>query len=153
LRATPTMVGVTEAEPELDNPASPTTVSTDTSAARLASRAIWVSISFAALAAVVGLIAFSGILLPISGVYSARRIAGGTTGIAVVGLRMIGLVIATRPQLGILGWMPKRFWGCWLLDLIGWVIIHGSIATMAILSIFGLFEEAFQRLVVDSIAA
>src|SRR5699024_4724583 len=44
-------------------------------------------------------------------------------------------------------------WGWWLLDLIGLVIIHGAIATMAILSIFRLFQEAFQGLVVDSIAA
>jgi len=153
LRATPTMVGVTEAEPELDNPASPTTVSTDTSAARLASRAIWVSISFAAVAAVVGLIAFSGNLIPLSGGYSVGTIAGVTTGIAAGGSAMIGLIIATRPQLGILGWMRKRFWGWWLLDLIGLVIIHGAIATMAILSIFRLFQEAFQGLVVDSIAA
>src|SRR5690625_2625997 len=102
------MVGVTEAEPELDNPASPTTVSTDTSAARLASRAIWVSISFAAVAAVVGLIAFSGNLIPLSGGYSVGMIAGVTTGIAAGGSAMIGLIIATRPQLGILGWMGRK---------------------------------------------
>src|SRR5699024_10622427 len=60
---------------------------------------------------------------------------------------------ATRPQLGILGWMRRRIWGWWLLDLIGLVIIHGAIATMAILSIFRLFQEAVQGLVVDSIAA
>src|SRR5699024_9708381 len=115
------MVGVTEAEPELDNPASPTTVSTDTSAARLASRAIWVCSSCAAVAAVVGRIACYGNLLPLSGGYAAGTIAGVTTGIAAGGSAMIGLIIAARPQLGILGWMRKRFWGWWLLDLIGLV--------------------------------
>ncbi len=147
------MVGVTDLEPELDDPAPLKTVSRDTSASRVASRAIWVSISFAALAAVVGLIAFSGHLIPLSGGYSVGTVAGVTTGIAAGASAMIGLIMATRPQLGILGWMRKRFWGWWLLDLIGLVIIHGAIATMAILSIFRLFQEAFQGLVVDSIAA
>ena len=147
------MVGVTDLEPELDNSAPLKTVSRETSAARVASRAIWVSISFAAVALVVGLIAFSGNLIPLSGGYSVGTVAGVTTGIAAGASAMIGLIIATGPQLGMLGWMRKRFWGWWILDLIGLVIIHGAIATMAILSIFRLFQEAFQGLVVDSIAA
>src|SRR5699024_12677265 len=105
------MVGVTEAEPELDNPASPTTVSTDTSAARLASRAIWVSVSFAAVAAVVGLIAFSGKLIPLVGGDSVGTIAVVTTGNVAGGSVMIGRIFATRPQHVILGCMFKSVRG------------------------------------------
>ena len=123
------------------------------SAARTASRAIWVSISFTALAVVVGLIAFSDRLTPLSGGYSVGTVAGVTTGIAAGTSALIGLVIATESPRGTLRWMRRRFWGWWLIDLIGIFILHGAIATMAVLSIFRLFQQAFQGLIVDAIAA
>src|SRR5699024_12147312 len=50
-------------------------------------------------------------------------------------------------------WMRRRFWGWWLIDFIGLLILHGAIATLAVLSTFRLFQQAFQGLVVDAIAA
>ena len=127
--------------------------STQKSAARVESRAIWISISFAALAAVVGLIAFAGKLTPLSAGYSVGTVAGWTAGIAAGTSALLGLIIATGPQHGNLGWMRRRFWGWWLLDFIGLIITHGAIATLAVLSTFQLFQRAFQGLVVDGIAA
>ena len=123
------------------------------SAARVESRAIWISISFAALAAVVGLIAFSGKLTPLSADYSVGTVAGWTAGIAAGTSALLGLIIATGSQQGNLGWMRRRFWGWWLIDFIGLIITHGAIATLAVLSTFQLFQRAFQGLVVDGIAA
>src|SRR5699024_3961722 len=123
------------------------------SAARVESRAIWVSICFAAVAVVTGLITFSGRLTPLSANYSVGTVAGVTAGIAAGASAMLGLIIATKPQQGSLRWMRHRFWGWWLLDFIGLIIIHGAIATLAALSTFRLFQQAFQGLVVDPIAA
>ncbi|MDN6357745.1 MAG: hypothetical protein L0K07_08970 [Yaniella sp.] len=123
------------------------------SAARVESRAIWVSISFAAVAVVIGLITFSGRLTPLSANYSVGTVAGVTAGIAAGASAMLGLIIATKPQQGSLRWMRHRFWGWWLVDFIGLIIIHGAIATLASLSTFRLFQQAFQGLVVDAIAA
>jgi len=123
------------------------------SAASLASRAIWVSISFTAIAVIIGLISFTGRLTPLSGGFSVGTVAGVTTGIAAGTSAVIGLIIATGPQRGSLRWMRRRFWGWWLIDFIGLFIIHGAIVTMAVLSIFQLFQRAFQGLIVDAIAA
>ncbi|GAA4114992.1 hypothetical protein [Enteractinococcus coprophilus] len=123
------------------------------SAARTASRAIWVSISFTVAAIVVGFIAFSGRLTPLAGGYSVGTVAGVTTGIAAGTSALIGLIIATESPRGALGWMRRRFWGWWLIDLIGIFILHAAIATMAVLSVFRLFQQAFQGLIVDAIAA
>ena len=123
------------------------------SAARVASEAIWVAISFSALAVIVGLIAFSNRLTPLSADYSVGTVAGWTTGIAAGASALIGLITATGSPRGNLGWMRRRFWWWWLLDFIGLIITHGAIATLAVLSTFRLFQEAFQGLVVDAIAA
>src|SRR5690625_2060813 len=123
------------------------------SAASLASRAIWVSISFTAIAVIIGLISFTGQLTPLSGGFSVGTVAGVTTGIAAGTSAVIGLIIATGPQRGSLRWMRRRFWGWWLIDFIGLFILHGAIATLAVLSTFRLFQQAFQGLVVDAIAA
>ncbi|MGO1961434.1 MAG: hypothetical protein ACTH1B_10450, partial [Yaniella sp.] len=104
------------------------------SAARVESRAIWVSISFAAVAVVIGLITFSGRLMPLSANYSVGTVAGVAAGIAAGASAMLGLIIATRPQQGSLRWMRHRFWGWWLVDFVGLIIIHGAIATLASLS-------------------
>ena len=138
---------------ELDDRAASATQSPQPSAARIESRAIWVSISFTALALVVGLFAFAGKLTPLSADYSVGTVAGWTTGIAAGVSAMIGLIIATGPELGSLRWMRRRFWGWWLIDFIGLFILHGAIATLAVLSTFRLFQQAFQGLVVDAIAA
>ncbi|MDN5818318.1 MAG: hypothetical protein L0H42_08345, partial [Yaniella sp.] len=110
-------------------------------------------ISFAAVAVVIGLITFSGRLTPLSANYSVGTVAGVTAGIAAGASAMLGLIIATKPQQGSLRWMRHRFWGWWLVDFIGLIIIHGAIATLASLSTFRLFQQAFQGLVVDAIAA
>lgn len=121
--------------------------------ARGESRAIWISIGFATLAVVVGLIAFSGRLTPLSADYSVGTVAAWTTGVAAGVSAMFGLIVATGPQQGNLGWMRRRFWGWWIIDFIGLIITHGAIATLAVLSTFRLFQQAFQGLVVDAIAA
>ncbi|OAV62631.1 hypothetical protein [Enteractinococcus helveticum] len=139
--------------PELDNRVVPDTDGTGKSAAHLASRAIWIAISFTAIALVAGLIAFTGRLTPLSGGYSVGTIAGVMTGVAAGTSAIIGLVIATESRRGSLRWMRRRFWGWWLIDFIGLFILHGAIATMASLSIFRLFQQAFQGLIVDAIAA
>lgn len=123
------------------------------SAARVESRAIWASIGFAALAAVIGLMTFSGRLTPLSADHSVGTVAGVTTGIAAGASAMLGLIIATSPQRGSLRWMRRRFWGWWLIDFAGLIITHGAIATLASLSTFRLFQQAFQGLAVDAIAA
>lgn len=123
------------------------------SAAQTASRAIWVAIGFTAAAVLVGVIAFAGRLTPLSGGYSVGTVAGWATGIAAGVSALIGLIIAAGSHLGTLGWMRRRFWGWWVIDLLGLIIIHGAIATMAVLSMFQLFQRAFQGLVVDAIAA
>lgn len=114
------------------------------SAARVESRAIWVSIGFAALAVVIGLMTFSGRLTPLSADHSVGTVAGVTTGIAAGASAMLGLIIATSPQRGSLRWMRRRFWGWWLIDFAGLIITHGAIATLASLSTFRLFQQAFQ---------
>ena len=126
---------------------------TQKSAAGVESRAIWVSISFTALAVIVGLIAFSNKLTPLSADYSVGTIAGWTAGIAAGASALIGLILATESRRGDLGWMRRRFWGWWIIDFTGFVITHGAIATLAVLSTFRLFQQAFQGLVVDAIAA
>ena len=141
------------ASEHLDDRAVSNADSTGKSAARLASRAIWVSISFTAIAVVVGLFAFTGSLTPLSGGYSVGTIAGVTTGVAAGASAIIGLIIATESPRSTLRWMRRRFWGWWLIDFIGLLILHGAIATMAVLSIFRLFQQAFQGLIVDAIAA
>lgn len=123
------------------------------SSAQTESRAIWVSISCAALAVVVGLIAFSNKLTPLSADYSVGTVAGWTAGIAAGASALIGLLVASETPRSSLGWMRRRFWGWWLIDFIGLIITHGAIATLAVLSTFRLFQEAFQGLVVDAIAA
>ncbi len=145
------MVGMTELAPEPDHRVAER--SPKRSSARIESGAIWASISFAALAVVVGLIAFSNKLTPLSADYSVGTVAGWTTGIAAGVSALIGLLLATESPRGKLGWMRRRFWGWWLIDLIGLIITHGAIATLAVLSTFRLFQEAFQGLVVDAIAA
>ena len=147
------MVGVTKVEPEPESRVVPAANSAPKSAAFVASRAIWVSISFAALSVVVGLIAFSNKLTPLSADYSVGTVAGWTTGIAAGVSALIGLIIATGTQVGNLRWMRRRFWGWWLIDFLGLIITHGAIATLAVLSTFRLFQQAFQGLVVDAIAA
>lgn len=139
--------------PELEPRALSNTEGPGKSAAHLASRAIWVSISFTTVALVVGLITFTGRLTPLSGGYSVGTIAGVTTGVAAGTSAVIGLVIATESRRGSLRWMRRRFWGWWVIDFIGLFILHGAIATMAVLSMFRLFQQAFQGLIVDGIAA
>src|SRR5690625_2559274 len=124
-----------------------------TSAAGVESRAIWVAIGFAAVAVIIGFIAFSNKLTPLSADYSVGTVAGWTAGIAAGASALIGLIVATESPRGKLGWMRRRFWGWWLSDFIGLIITHGAIATLAVLSTFRLFQEAFQGLVVDAIAA
>src|SRR5699024_1561284 len=80
-------------------------------------------------------------------------VAAWTTGVAAGVSAMFGLIVATGPQQGNLGWMRRRFWGWWIIDFIGLIITHGAIATLAVLSTFRLFQQAFQGLVVDAIAA
>src|SRR5699024_9002516 len=63
---------------------------TQKTAAGVESRAIWVSISFTALAVIVGLIAFSNKLTPLSADYSVGTIAGWTAGIAAGASALIG---------------------------------------------------------------
>lgn len=144
---------MTKVEPDPESRAVPAVSSTPNSAALVASRAIWVSLSFAAVAVVVGFIAFSNKLTPLSADYSVGTVAGWTTGIAAGVSALIGLLIATGTQVGNLRWMRRRFWGWWLIDFLGLIITHGAIATLAVLSTFRLFQQAFQGLVVDAIAA
>src|SRR5690625_4885317 len=49
--------------------------------------------------------------------------------------------------------MVRVFVGWWLIECVGLFILHGAIATLAVLSTFRLFQQAFQGLVVDAIAA
>ena len=137
------MVGVTKVEPEPESRVVPAANSAPKSAAFVASRAIWVSISFAALSVVVGLIAFSNKLTPLSADYSVGTVAGWTTGIAAGVSALIGLIIATGTQVGNLRWMRRRFWGWWLIDFLGLIITHGAIATLAVLS--GASDDAGRR--------
>ena len=123
------------------------------SAAGVESRAIWVAISFAAIAVVVGWIAFAQKLTPLSAEYSVGTIAGWTAGIAAGTSALVGLILATQFRRRDLGWMRHRFWGWWIIDFIGFVITHGAIATLTVLSTFRLFQQAFLGLVVDAIAA
>ncbi|WP_022870257.1 hypothetical protein [Yaniella halotolerans] len=123
------------------------------SGAGLESRAIWVAIAFATLAVATGLLTFSGKLTPLSADYSVGTIAGITAGIAAGISALLGLIIATSPEEGSLRWMRRRFWGWWIIDFTGLMITHGAIATLASLSTFRLFQQAFQGLVVDAIAA
>ena len=139
---------------ELEPQMSPARIDrTPKSAAGLESRAIWVSIAFAALAVVTGLLTFPGKLTPLSADYSVGTIAGITAGIAAGISALLGLIIATSPQQGSLRWMRRRVWGWWIIDFTGLIITHGAIATLASLSMFRLFQQAFQGLVVDPIAA
>lgn len=147
------MVGVEKVELDPEDGAIPQANGANKSAARVASEAIWVAISFSALAVIVGLIAFSNRLTPLSADYSVGTVAGWTTGIAAGASALIGLITATGSPRGNLRWMRRRFWWWWLLDFIGLIITHGAIATLAVLSTFRLFQEAFQGLVVDAIAA
>lgn len=146
------MVGVM-VEPQPTNNSPQNHTGAQKSAAGVESRAIWVAISFAALAILVGVIAFSNKLTPLSADYSVGTIAGWTAGIAAGASALIGLILATEARRGDLGWMRRRFWGWWLIDFTGFVITHGAIATLAVLSTFRLFQQAFQGLVVDAIAA
>lgn len=147
------MMDVEKLVPEPEDRAVPAADRTHESAARVESQAIWVSISFAAVAVVVGLIAFSGRLTPLSDDFSVGTVAAWTTGIAAGLSAMIGLIVVTGQQLGNLGWMRRRFWAWWFIDFIGLIITHGAIATLAVLSTFRLFQQAFQGLAVDAIAA
>lgn len=138
---------------ELEDRADTIAHGTQKSQARVESRAIWIAISFAAVAVGVGLIAFTGSLTPLSGDYSVGTVAAWTTGIAAGVSAMIGLIVATGQHLGSLSWMRRRFWGWWLIDFIGLIILHGAIVTLAVLSTFRLFQQAFQGLAIDAIAA
>src|SRR5690625_5441398 len=130
------MVGVEKVELDPEDGAIPQANGAHKSAARVASEAIWVAISFSALAVIVGLIAFSNRLTPLSADYSVGTVAGWTTGIAAGASALIGLITATGSPRGNLGWMRRRFWWWWLLDFIGLIITHGAIATLAVLSTF-----------------
>lgn len=147
------MDDVEQLAPALKNPTDSSAHDPRTSAAQTASRAIWISLSFTVLAIVVGVVAFAGKLTPLSAAYSVGTVAGWMTGIAAGASALIGLIIATGSTRGSLRWMRHRFWGAWLLDFFGLIVIHGAIATMAVLSVFRLFQQAFQGLVVDAIAA
>lgn len=138
---------------DLEDRAIPTAHHAHESSARLEAWAIWVAIAAAVLAAGVGLIAFSGGLTPLSADFSVGTVAGWSAAITAGASSMIGLMIVTGPRLGTLSWMRRRLWVWWLIDFIGLIIIHGAIATLAVLSTFRLFQQAFQGLAVDVIAA
>ena len=109
-------------------------------------RAIWVAIGFTAAPfwSVMPLLAAH----PLSAGYSVGT-GPAATGIAGVSA-LIGLIIAAGSHLGTL--MRCRFWGWWVIDLLGLIIIHGAIATMAVEYVPNCSNE-LQGLVVDMIAA
>lgn len=133
--------------------AVPTAHSTHESSSRLESWAIWVAIAAAVLAAGLGSLLFRGQLTPLSASFSVGTVAGWSAAIGAGASSLIGMIIVTGPRLGTLGWMRRRLWVWWMIDLIGLVIIHAAIATLAALSTFRLFQQAFQGLEVDAIAA
>lgn len=111
------------------------------------------ALSATALAAVIGFFAFTGRLTPLSGGYAVGTVTGVTAGVLAGIAALIGLYVATGPRGGSLRWMRRRFWLWWFVDSLGLFILHAAITTMAALSIFRLFQQAFQGLVVDAIAA
>ncbi len=114
------------------------------------SLAIWMAVAAGAAGAVVGLLVFVGRRAPLSGDFSVGTGAAILTAVAAGLSCLVGLARSTRTTHQ---WMIRRHWGWVAADAVGLVVVHASIAVMACLALFRLFQESFTGLTVDGIAA
>ncbi|WP_300342539.1 hypothetical protein [Nesterenkonia sp.] len=114
------------------------------------SRAIWNALGGGLIGVVIGLIVFAGQRPPLAGDASiqfyASIVGGITAGISFLlgyslNARMANIWLGERPRLR------------QLVDSLALLVVHSSIAVMAALGLFRVFQEAFIGLTVDHIAA
>ncbi|GAA4364175.1 hypothetical protein GCM10023166_08010 [Paeniglutamicibacter cryotolerans] len=112
-------------------------------------RSIWVGLASAAVAAFVGVIAFRGYRPPLAGDASIALYAALLGG----GAAATGCVLGYSTMLGVKdGWLGARPLYRRLTDHAALAVMHGSIAVMAALGIFRVFQDAFFGLTVDWMA-
>ncbi|MEV4899954.1 hypothetical protein AB0K08_01260 [Citricoccus sp. NPDC055426] len=114
------------------------------------SLAIWMAIAAGVAGAAVGILVFVGRRAPLSGDFSVGTAAGILTAVAAGLACLVGLARSTRTTHQ---WMIQRHWAWMVADAVGLVVVHASIAVMACLALFRLFQESFTGLTVDGIAS
>lgn len=114
------------------------------------SLAIWVAIAAGVAGAGVGILVFVGRRAPLSGDFSVGTAAAILTAVAAGLACLVGLARSTRTTHQ---WMIQRHWAWMVADAVGLVVVHASIAVMACLALFRLFQESFTGLTVDGIAS
>ncbi|MGM7669689.1 hypothetical protein [Microbacterium sp. A93] len=114
------------------------------------SLAIWVAIAAGVAGAAVGILVFVGRRAPLSGDFSVGTAAAILTAVAAGLACLVGLARSTRTTHQ---WMIQRHWAWMVADAVGLVVVHASIAVMACLALFRLFQESFTGLTVDGIAS